>query len=652
MKMTIWLMLLCFVLVLVRADVESVLKSGLLKRPLVDESSYSNINEVQTEHFDLELDIDFNQKVFHGKQTITLRTKKIGVNTVTLDIQDLAIKKVTDRRGHELKYEIREPNPNIGQALDIKIPSKWFPDSKVVIIIEYDTSTEAGAVTWLDKEQTSGKKKPYVYTQCQSIYARSIAPVQDTPSIKATYNLHITSPHDIVVRASGNITHEYIDEVKRHSLFEMVIPVESYLLAIAAGNIVEAKVGPRTYVLSEPEDIELIKSELEDLEHALTTAENYFTPYVWGVYKVLILPPSFPFGGMENPLLTFISPSHIAGDKSSFSVFIHEINHSWFGNLVTNENWSNFWLNEGLTRWAERKVDEILYGEDFSKIAAKLGNFSMYSDMLNYGLDSNFSSLTPVMNGNHPDKAFSSIPYEKGFQFVYYIEHLVGVENFQIFLKEYITKFYEKSITTEDFKNFFESFVRKTFSWKEHKEILSKIDWDAWIVQPGLPPITQDFETQEYNDAVALAQNYITTQASNPDAINQYKNMSVNLKNIFIAELISATPTISADLVGIIDSDLSISKELNKNIITKWLQIDILSGHETAPYSFADSFLGSIGKMSAIVPVYSSLKKVDVSSACQIYLKHRSFYHPIAREKVDSLFTSDQCTIPKKLIAE
>ena len=342
--------LILTVIVFLSAHAIQTGNSRSVGRTYEDESSFSNFNEIRTEHFDLNLDIDFERKVYHGLQSLTMRTQTFGVNNVKLDIKDLTIFNVTDYYGYPLNYNVYNPNPELGQVLNITIPREWFPYETYRINITYDTSPNAGAVTWMTKEQTAGKKLPYMYTQCQSIYCRTIVPVQDTPAIKSTYNLHITSPQDIVVRASGNVTHEYIDEEKRHTLFEMNIPIQSYLLALAAGNIVEAQVGPRTFVLSEPEWIEKVKAELANLETALVTAENYFTPYVWGIYKVLILPPSFPFGGMENPLLTFMSPTHIVGDNSSFSVFVHEINHSWFGNLVTNENWSHFWLNEGMTR--------------------------------------------------------------------------------------------------------------------------------------------------------------------------------------------------------------------------------------------------------------------------------------------------------------
>ena len=282
----------------------------------------------------------------------------------------------------------------------------------------------------------------------------------------------------------------------------------------------------------------------------------------------------------------------------------------------------------------------------------------MYSAMLDYGLDSNFTSLHPVYNGTHPDKAFSSIPYEKGFQFAYYLEHLVDPKNFQKFLKEYIAEYYQKSINSNDFKASFEGFVKRNFSWKNSTEILSKIDWDAWLNKPGLPPVIQNFETPEYNLAIQLATNYVVNKTSISGAKDIYSHWDVNLKNLFLTHLIKQDPTISPDLVTIIDTDLEVSKELNSNILTKWYQlgkfinkniehiwlsgIDIKTGHQPSPFAVADGFVGSIGKTSAVTPIYSIMKAKDKDTAWAIYQKHRDFYHPITREAIETLFRAQK----------
>lgn len=608
-------------------------------RKLQDESSFSNINDVHTTHFDLELDLDYDQKVFHGKQTLHLVSNKWFLDRVVLDIRDITIHKVTDFFGRNLKYSIdSQINPNLGQKLDIQISTKIVKNTGFKVVIEYTTSQNASAVTWLTKEQTAGGKLPYMYTQCESIHCRSIAPLQDTPAIKATYNLKVTSPFDIIVRASGNVTKEYVSGKKRYTDFEMTIPVESYLLAIAGGNLVEHQLGPRTFVITEPEILQKCINELEDLENAVSTAEGYLTDYIWGTYKVLALPPSFPYGGMENPLLTFANSGLISGDKSAFRLFVHELSHSWFGNLVTNENWSNFWLNEGFTVFLERKTDTILFGEESSKVSAKLGNASMYLDMLGFGLNSNYTSLHPVMNGNHPDTSISGIPYEKGFQFLTYLESLVGYTQFENFLKLYVNTYLKKSVIVDDFENLFIKFVKTNFNSSESSKILKKIDWKKWIYGTGLPPVAVDLETEVYNTAIRLAHDYLEKGSLNKTDIEEYKAFDIVLKSVFLTELVTNINKVSKNLAEKIDNDLNCSLEQFIGVQMRWQQIAILTGLEAAPFAEGDQFVGKIGRTALILPVYKAMIQMNKQEAWQIFQKHYIFYHPITRGIINDAF--------------
>lgn len=289
------------------------------------------------------------------------------------------------------------------------------------IVIDYHTNSKQTAVSWLNPEQTLGGKFPFMFTQCEAIYCRSIVPIQDTPSVKFTFDLHIKTPRAIVAKASANRTREVFVDENRETYYQMSIPVQSYLIAIAAGIIDEAEIGnSNIWILAEPKMIDAALKELEELPKAMAVANQYVIPYIWGPYKILILPPAFPVGGMENPLLTFASPSIIVGDKSSVDVANHELAHSWSGNLVTNMNWDNFWLNEGFTVFLERKITRLLISDQKQanltyKVAAKVGNASMITSMEGYGFTNSFSSLTPNAGNANPDDAFSTVPYEKGF---------------------------------------------------------------------------------------------------------------------------------------------------------------------------------------------------------------------------------------------
>lgn len=607
--------------------------SGSLYSSVIDESSFANIDEVRTEHFDLVLNIQFDKKTFHGVQTLQMKSQKLYLDHVYLDIENLTILNVTNEEFEPLNFEVDSPNPILGQRLIIHNPKSWYNFGSFKIVITYETATDASAITWLNAEQTTGKRLPYMYTQCESIHARSIAPFQDSPSVKATYTLETITRPDIVTRATGNRTHEFSDATYRYTTFEMNIPVQSYLLAIASGNLAEKQVGPRTWVISEPEDLNKAANELESLEHFLTVAEKITIPYEWGEYKILILPPSFPYGGMENPLLTFASPAIIVGDKSSVDVAIHEIAHSWFGNLVTNVNWSNFWLNEGFTVFLERKIVTAINGINAAKVSAKLENQTAYFQMLGFGMDSNYSSLTPIMNGNHPDDSLSTIPYEKGFQFLTYLESLIGEDHILAFLREYIRAYQYTSVNADQFVAKFTAYVKAHFSSADAKQTLDQIDFVTWIHGPGLPPVTVDLETEEYNLAIALAQGFLDNKPDS-NARDIYQNFTVDLKGLFISHFIQNIELVDASKAQSIDQAVGVGQEINGELVFRWEQVAIRSGFHAAPFNSADAFVGSIGRMKFVVPVYAAMNALSPATAQSIFAKHVNFYHPIAREAI------------------
>lgn len=284
----------------------------------------------------------------------------------------------------------------------------------------------------------------------------------------------------------------------------------SYLIALAVGNLQTESMGTRTNVITEPEKMPEVKEALGTLSTLLDTAETYLTPYIWGNYSIIILPPSFPMGGMENPLLTFASPTIITEDKSQVYVATHEIAHSWTGNDVTCENWSNLWLNEGFTVFEERKVSAKLNDEDFSKVNAYLGNISMYQDMLEYGLNNTYASLYPVIEDDKPDNSFSEIPYEKGFQLLYYLETLLGEADHQEMLQQWILNNTQTSRVYTDFQNHFEAYVNNKYDETKTADLISKMDWETWVKVGGLPPVQLDFTTKGLNESKAMAMEYIS----------------------------------------------------------------------------------------------------------------------------------------------
>lgn len=334
----------------------------------------------------------------------------------------------------ELAFDVLTPNENLGQVLRVNFTDALITGSSVKVMLEYSTGQNATGLNWLTKEQTAGKKQPYLFSQCEPIYCRSIAPLQDTPSIKVTYTADITVPNAVTPFMSADSTGKPAavgKDMTKHS-FGMDVPIPSYLLAIAVGDIEKKSVGKRTSVVAEPGDqldtaVKIYEDPDYGLENALDRMETYLTKYIWGTYSLLVLPPSFPYGGMENPRLTFASPTTImTKDTSQTYVATHEIAHSWTGNEVTCENWSNMWLNEGFTVFEERHVSGEQHGHDFALIEMLLGTYDLADSYANFPPGSTFSSLNPQFDGANPDGSFSEVPYEAGFHFLWYLQYLMN----------------------------------------------------------------------------------------------------------------------------------------------------------------------------------------------------------------------------------
>ena len=353
----------------------------------------------------------------------------LNINNVVLSDTDVAL-------SHTVK------DASLGSALVVELPEELAKTgTSVKITISYATSPEASGIQWLAAAQTAGKTHPYLFTQCQAIHARSVLPCQDTPAVKCQYAARITVPSALtaLMSAASVSSSEPISAVAaagedggdgpsmRTFSFEQKVPVQSYLIALVVGALESHDLSERCRVWSEPQQIEASAREFGEVEEMLQAAESLLGPYVWGRYDLLVLPPSFPYGGMENPMLTFVTPTLLAGDRSLTSVVIHEITHSWTGNLVTNAGWEHFWLNEGFTVFAERKIYGALKGEAMRQAACIGGLDALRSSIDHFGADHKFTRLCPPMDSaTDPDDAFSSVPYEKGSNLLYYPEQLVS----------------------------------------------------------------------------------------------------------------------------------------------------------------------------------------------------------------------------------
>ncbi|KAL4509919.1 hypothetical protein ABPG72_010112 [Tetrahymena utriculariae] len=601
--------------------------------PYVDETSYSNLLEIKTTHFHLDIQLDFSLNQINGTQTLFMTATRSGATHLDLDIDGVQVQQVREDNQGKLNFVINYPKEVVtGEQLSISLKEPLVKGKQYIFYIDYSVQNSS-ASSWLTSEQTASKTLPYLFTQCESIYCRSLAPFQDSPYIKSTYTANVTVQDPINIFLSANLTskipHPTLKNYSIHS-FRMNIPIPSYLFTIVAGNVVLQKLGERTGVISEPTHIQAYANELSDLDLYLQTLENYTIPYIWGNYQIVILPPSFPFGGMENPLVTFASPSIIVGDKSGVSVAIHEIAHSWFGNLVTLLNWRNLWINEGLTVYLERQANLILGGEDSYLINSYVGNNTLMDDMNGYGLDSNYTSLHPFVKGTNPDDSFSNVPYEKGFQFITYLEKLVGKEFLQGFLRSYLQKFKFESIDHVTFREYFTEYLILNNPRKATK-ILTQIDWNAWINGVGLPPVILNFTTPIVPETQQLAKDYISFNGTaSPSNFEFFNQISLNAKTIFLQYLFDNLSLVNIAIIQRIDQDYQLSNSTNMELQWRWYRVTIRVGYN-ANIEQIHQFLGNIGRLKMISPVYQALVDSNQKALAQQYFnEYQNFYHPIA----------------------
>jgi leukotriene-A4 hydrolase len=485
----------------------SIRKMASINMPR-DHNTLSNYNNWKTRHTIANLAIDFKKQCLAG--TVILQLESITEKEseeITLDTSFLDIQEVSVNGSKSKDWKVKDRFEPYGSPLSIKIPGGVAKGVSVALEITLSTTDKCTALQWLTPAQTSNKKFPYMFSQCQAIHNRSIFPCQDTPDVKSTYDFHIRSPLPVVAsglsRGASSFKHGANGEsgTLLYS-FHQGIPMPSYLFAIASGDIATASIGPRSLVSTGPEELSDAKWELEaDTEKFIEVAEKLIFPYQWTQYNVLVLPPSFPYGGMENPVFTFATPTIISGDRENVDVIAHELSHSWSGNLVSNASWEHFWLNEGWTTYLERRIQAAVHGEPHRDFSAIIGWKALEDSVNLFGHDHEFTKLVIDLKGKDPDDAFSSIPYEKGFHFLYYLEKLVGKSSFDQFIPHYFTTWLKKSLDSYDFKATLLDFFA---SDKAASEALKAVDWDTWFYKPGLPPKPK-FDTSMVDKCYALA---------------------------------------------------------------------------------------------------------------------------------------------------
>ncbi|KAG0279799.1 Leukotriene A-4 hydrolase [Linnemannia exigua] len=583
-----------------------------------DPNSQSNLDEVKTSHIHLNLAVDFVAKTLAGSAELDIEAIASNVSKLILDTSFIAIHSVS-LDGTPLKYTLADRHEKYGSALTIELGRSLAKGDKAKVVIAYATTEECTACQWLDPSQTVGKKHPYLFTQCQAIHARSMVPCQDSPSIKLTYSANINAPLRAVMsavptgeekQANGTTTYKFHQKTR----------MPSYLIALAVGNLEGREIGPRSTVWTEPESF-------------IRTGEELLTPYDWGRYDLLVLPASFPYGGMENPCLTFVTPSLLAGDRSLVDVVAHEIAHSWMGNLVTTENWEHFWLNEGFTVFVERKILGRMQGKEHAEFSAIIGHKAMVESVEIYGKDHPFTALRPCLRGEDPDDAFSSIPYEKGFNLLYYLEkHLGGAEVFEPYVRAHVQEFAGRSINTDDWKAFLYSFMEKNFG-QEKVDLLNKVDWEAWLAGTGMPPVENKFDDTLARECNCLCKKWDhsrTVEKPTEFSPKDIEDFSSTQKVVFL-ERVSELDSLPHSHLELMDQVYGLTQVRNAEIKFRWHMICLKANYEKM-YPEVAEFASTMGRMkfcrSLLRALY--LAKNGAELARDTFKKHRSFYHPIA----------------------
>lgn len=528
------------------------------------------------------------------------------------------------RRGESLEFSLDKEQSfeALGSPLVIKLGYTYHQGDQVEILIKFSTNTDSEATQWCTPEMTAGGKYPFMYTQGEAIHTRTLLPCQDTPAAKVSVKAALKVKKPLVALYAGIQTSIEEDGDSNIFHYEQKIPVATYLMAIAAGAIEGRKISSRTTVYAEKETVDAAAYEFGDTEKFIETAESYLTPYEWGQYNIIVLPPGFPYGGMENPTLTFATPSLIAGDRSLANVIAHEISHSWTGNLVTNRNWQSFWLNEGFTVFVERKIAELIYGDDMRKLSANIGYTDLMTDIQTFGESSNYTSLHPDIQHNDPDDAFSTVPYEKGFNFLYFLESITGKDQFRSILRSYIQKFRLQSIEYTDWQTHFTTQVNGLFDASTAQSILAKVDWDKWINQPGKPIVDNDFTNSYQTEAKARLDDLLNNKLTD-DFPSVFKNWHTAVKTVFLNLVQENLGKVTDQTYDYLRDSLNLtSANFNMEIKNVWYQI-ALNLKKTDVVDHVVEFLGKIGRMKYIRPIYIAFGNLNKKQAYEVFTKYK-----------------------------
>ena len=590
--------------------------------PAADPNSLANPQLVKPTHVALELDVRFEDKTIRGRADLTVEYPQGEAKAATLDLdtRGLTVESVTDAGGKPLAFALEPPVKLLGQRLRITLPE---PRPKQVRIA-YRTSPQASALQWLEPRQTTSGKQPFLFTQSQSIHARSWVPCMDSPGVRLTYEAVVRVPAGTTaVMAAEAGAHEADKGVFR---FRMPQAIPPYLFALSAGEIARKEVGPRTAVYAEPAVLEKAAWEFADMEKMVEAAERLYGPYAWGRWDVLVLPPSFPFGGMENPRLTFATPTIIAGDRSLTNVMAHELAHSWSGNLVTNATWADFWMNEGFTSYIENRLLEEIYGKDMAQMAALLSLREVQETVGNPKGVAARTAMYRDTRGEDPDDYEAAIVYDKGAAFLRVLEKHFGRERFDAFLRGYFDAHRFQSMTTPAFLDILrrDLFRGDVAAW-------ASVKVDEWVTGTGLPANVVVPPSERFEKTRAAAQAF-----AKDGALTGVRKDWVTAEWLDFLGALPRTMTVAQ--MAALDQQFGFTRSGNSEILSAWLIAAVRNDYEPA-WPAVEDFLLRQGRRKFLRPLYEALQENPRTRARgkELYARARPGYHPIATATLDAV---------------
>lgn len=589
-----------------------------------DESSYAEPDKVVIKDLALDLKVDFDAKQIGGTATYTLEWKDKAAKQLVLDTRELTVEKVeaiaADGAASPLQFALAPADKVFGSKLSIETP-----DQPASVRITYHTAPTASGLQWLEPSMTEGKKLPFMFSQSQAIHARSWVPLQDTPSVRFTYSAHVTSRPDVMVLMSADNDPKAARD--GDYAFKMPQPIPSYLLAIAAGDLVFQPISGRSGVWAEPTMVGKATKEFEDTEKMIGAAENLYGEYRWGRYDMLVLPPSFPFGGMENPRLTFATPTVIVGDKSLVSLVAHELAHSWSGNLVTNASWKDIWLNEGFTTYVQARITEALYGQEMAEMEREIDQTDLLNEVKDMSPADQALALPPL-NERDPDEALSNVAYVKGAWFLQFLEQRFGREVFDPFLRGWFNDHAFQSANTDQFVEY----MKKNLLPKNPSAV-TDAELKAWLEEPGIPAFATRARSRNFAvvDTARIA--YLGSDTVPSNQVTGAWGTQEWVR--FIDGLGEKQPV---EKLAQLDKAYHFTGTANGEIAMRWYPLAIRSGYNEA-LPAAGEFIQKVGRRKLVLPIYAELLKTPegLAFAKEVFAKAKPGYHPITTASVEDM---------------